>query len=437
MLAELERLTEKLGSPPTQSQMTQHGRFSFKAYQNHFGSWNQALDAASLDLNKEKWLTIEDLVEELERLADELGRTPTSRDMDARGRYSSSAYSRKFEAWNAAIQQAGLELGRQREIPREDLVDAMHGLVDDIGHLPTHTQMDQQGEYSANTYAREFGSWNEALKYAFGEVNRQRNIDKSDLLDELLRLESNVSRVPTAVDMANHGKFGTSTVVGEFGSWNEALSEAGFELNQYRETPRSALISELQRLAGELGRTPKAKDMERDGSFGWATYKTQFGSWNDALREANLEVTSRTDIPEKDLKAELKRLRDELGHTPGWREMDEYGKFGGTTYRTSFGSWNEALLAVGMEPNRTIHSDNLDHLVRSRWELTIANLLCQHGVEYDYESLEIGYGDERTYTPDFITDNYVIEVKGRIYGNEHQKAVNCSVDRKTASVLRN
>lgn len=71
-----------------------------------------------------------------------------------------------------------------------------------------------------------------------------------------------------------------------------------------------------------------------------------------------------------------------------------------------------------------IYPDHLDHGVRSEWELTIANLLNDNNIPYQYESMSIEYGDERTYTPDFLTDRYIIEVKGRLFseGSERQKA---------------
>lgn len=68
--------------------------------------------------------------------------------------------------------------------------------------------------------------------------------------------------------------------------------------------------------------------------------------------------------------------------------------------------------------------DHLDHPVRSDWELAVANLLTDHDIQYQYEPMSIGYGEGRTYTPDFVTDDYIIEVKGRIFdgGSEKQKA---------------
>jgi hypothetical protein len=48
----------------------------------------------------------------------------------------------------------------------------------------------------------------------------------------------------------------------------------------------------------------------------------------------------------------------------------------------------------------------------------MAELLLKVGVDYEYESLEISYGDGSTYTPDFVTNQYVIEVKGHLYEPE-------------------
>ncbi len=68
--------------------------------------------------------------------------------------------------------------------------------------------------------------------------------------------------------------------------------------------------------------------------------------------------------------------------------------------------------------------DHLDHKVRSTYEEEIADILLDEDVEYEYEpeSSVFEYGTDRTYTPDFVTDQYVIEVKGYVYSNEVEKA---------------
>jgi len=152
------------------------------------------------------------------------------------------------------------------------------------------------------------------------------------------------------------------------------------------------------------------------------TYDRRFGSWNNALRASNLDINNRTNIPETELIAELKNLAAELDRTPRVIDMDVEGGFGSATYRTSFGSWAEALNRAGLEHKRILHPNHLDHLARSGYEVEVAEMLLDIGIEYEYEGLVIEYENDRTYTPDFVTDEYVIEVKGYVHRNEVELA---------------
>lgn len=77
-----------------------------------------------------------------------------------------------------------------------------------------------------------------------------------------------------------------------------------------------------------------------------------------------------------------------------------------------------------------IYPEYTTHIVRSEWELEICNILIEEGVDYSYESIEVEYYDGSTYVPDFVTDEYVIEVKGAYFSEihnyentEHKKAL--------------
>lgn len=70
--------------------------------------------------------------------------------------------------------------------------------------------------------------------------------------------------------------------------------------------------------------------------------------------------------------------------------------------------------------------DDLSHTVDSGWELSIARLMNSATVEYQHEAIEIPYVIESddgyysaTYTPDYVTEDYVIEVKGCNWGQVH------------------
>ncbi|MDB2275874.1 hypothetical protein PM022_15260 [Halorubrum ezzemoulense] len=475
MLAEIQRLATELGKTPSQREMDDQGRFSVKAYQNKFGTWNKSLKKADLSLNKEGNVSDADLLAELRRLSDEIGETPTSRDMAEKGKYAPSTYSIAFGSWNDAVREAGLDPTRLREVPDSKLLDELERLTNQLGQPPTVHQMENHGRFGAKTFSTTFGSWNDALREANLEPNKERDVGRSRLIDEIERLKEVSGVVPTAETMREQGRFAVNTYKRNFGSWNDALQAAGYELNNRTNIPESQLLDELKRLKDEIGETPRAIDMEKEGKFGWATYETAFGSWNAALNQAGLSLNNRSNIPKSELLHELNSLYSQLGETPGRRDMDQHGEFGsgaymsafggwnealqeagiepnkrrnvpeselldairslrdevgriptrsemnekgefsGSAYAHRFGSWNDALIAAGLDPHKILRPSHLDHVVRSTWEADVAELLLNAGVEYKYESLEISYGDGSTYTPDFVTNQYVIEVKGHLY----------------------
>jgi hypothetical protein len=109
----------------------------------------------------------EDLLREIDRLADELGRIPTLRDMDERGRYSKNPYYNRFGSWDSALETAGYDpQSRERHIiDTADLLTEIKRLADG-SDPPRFCDMREDGVYSAWTYINRFGSWNAAVEAA-------------------------------------------------------------------------------------------------------------------------------------------------------------------------------------------------------------------------------------------------------------------------------
>ncbi len=101
----------------------------------HFGSWNAAQRAAGLV--PRRFATREELVALLRELGDELGRTPTARDLDARrGRMpSKSLYWHTFGSLSNALREAGFDVavGEER---LERAVAQGAALARRLGRLP-------------------------------------------------------------------------------------------------------------------------------------------------------------------------------------------------------------------------------------------------------------------------------------------------------------
>jgi hypothetical protein len=101
----------------------------------HFGTWNAAKRAAGL--MPRRFATREELVLELRRLGDELGRIPTARDLDdRRGTMpSKSLYWHTFGSLSTALREAGFDVavGEER---LERAIAQGSALARQLGRLP-------------------------------------------------------------------------------------------------------------------------------------------------------------------------------------------------------------------------------------------------------------------------------------------------------------
>jgi hypothetical protein len=162
----LQSLAARLGKTPTVVDMHEEGEYAPEQYQEAFGSWNAALEAAGLDPDEmgSKRIPDRELLAELQRLYTELGEPPTQRDMTERGRYSNRTYQLRFGSWSAALQEAMLDTNDG--ISDADLLREIERLAAELGRAPKVAEMDERGAYAPVTYHRRFGSWRQALDEA-------------------------------------------------------------------------------------------------------------------------------------------------------------------------------------------------------------------------------------------------------------------------------
>lgn len=249
-------------------------------------------------------------------------------------------------------------------------------------------------------------------------------------IEEAQNFKETHNRPPTCED-TDHFSVGADTIINKFGSWPQFLRDCSLEPPREAFSaegiPTNEVLWELKYIAYTIGRTPRCCDYEEHYvNYSRASVIAVAGSWNTAVKRVGLNPnryrTSSSEITEQVLLSEVKRLSDKLGRTPTRLDMTEYGMYGVSTYENWFGTWTKALDEAGITQTHVQYPDHLEHPVRSTWELETADILVDHSIDYEYENFVVPYGDDRTYTPDFVTENYVIEVKGAIYSNEKQKA---------------
>ena len=137
ILGELRTSAERLGRSPTMREFaadpgaTVHPQTVIE----HFGTWNAAKRAAGLQ--PRRFISREELLAQLRELGEELGRTPTVRDIEARrGRMASkSLIWHTFGSLAAALKEAGFDVPVGEERLERAIADGAV-LARQLGHLP-------------------------------------------------------------------------------------------------------------------------------------------------------------------------------------------------------------------------------------------------------------------------------------------------------------
>lgn len=194
-------------------------------------------------------------------------------------------------------------------------------------------------------------------------------LSQEELIESLKELAELLGHTPRARDAdADPHVPCHCTYVNRFGSWQEALEAAGIALDP-RNTgyDRETLLEHLRDLAETLGRTPRRTDLEATGGPCPRTYQSHFGSWSEALVEAGLEVEPPSKRYEREELVEILRaLAQQLGHAPSmaelWRREDLPTP---STYKYRFGRWNAALEEAGLTPRFRMPSRKIRMTSRS------------------------------------------------------------------------
>jgi hypothetical protein len=137
IVEELRAYAARIGRSPTMKEFAADPETKVhpQTVIEHFGTWNAAKRAAGLV--PRRFATREELLDVLRQLGEELGRMPTARDLDdRRGRMpSKSLYWHTFGSLSAALREAGYDVavGEER---LERAVEQGADLAVSIGRLP-------------------------------------------------------------------------------------------------------------------------------------------------------------------------------------------------------------------------------------------------------------------------------------------------------------
>jgi hypothetical protein len=277
------------------------------AVQTHFGSWNAGLRAAGLEVNKEygKW-TRELAIAALRRDAKRRGRSPTSEEWGTsrRTRPHSGTVEKLFGSWNAGLRAAGLEPNHERDKwTPASVFDALRRLERELGRQPTSAdlQRPRAGYPNGAIVRRKLGSWGAACRRLGWSFERRVLATDEEMIGALQAAGRELGADFTHGDYkaisGTRGWPSANAITARFGSWNEPRRLAGLPVSRRLERgwESEQLARALRAAARRIGRTPHARDWDdlaREQAWpSSATVARRLGSgsWTAAIEAAGLQ----------------------------------------------------------------------------------------------------------------------------------------------------
>jgi hypothetical protein len=237
----------------------------------------------------------EELIEYLHELYTELGRTPGKRDLK---KYSYDAYKNHFGSFNNALIKAGLPISR-RFYSDADILGWIQNFYKINGRSPYESEFIKLfGDLTL--FTRRWGTWSNTLKAAKVPVRTSfKSLSDDEMLDRLIEVCKMLGRVPKRLEFSKYGLPSPTTYIEHFGmSAANLLKKHGyiFIYSFRKNMSEDKLIDELKEIAELLGHVPSTLEMDRLAKNSlYSTsyiYKKFFGSWNNALKKAGFKPNS-------------------------------------------------------------------------------------------------------------------------------------------------
>jgi hypothetical protein len=172
LLAELERVCNKLGRNPTQKEMDEIGNITAQTIKRRLG-WAEACASVGFPICKKRDLIVEDV----SKVSASLGRAPSLSEYLRLGRYCGATIKNHIGDFDEAIVIAGYEpLPKTISWTPDKVIEEMHkldGILPDLS-WPTLKSSGNTPLYHAGR--RYFGSWANALTAAGLSIPDTRNI---------------------------------------------------------------------------------------------------------------------------------------------------------------------------------------------------------------------------------------------------------------------
>lgn len=168
----INRLGQRLDRPPIRLDMKENGIYSPSTITNHFPDYHTALLVAGysheeIEKYKDGKVTENELIDSINTLSMEIGRPPTSTELDNKTDYSYTTYIRHLgNDIKEILKKAGFdeteiqnrEIGYENTVDKETLIDDLKRISSNTDGFLKFTHIYEEGEYNYFMYRNYLGN---------------------------------------------------------------------------------------------------------------------------------------------------------------------------------------------------------------------------------------------------------------------------------------
>lgn len=315
------------------------------------------------------WYSDEELIEEIKKASQDLGRVPNSKDFEKR-KPNASTIRIRFGSWENALKEAGLKKDRQKvkDYTREELIKSLQKYYNEFNKVPTTRDLKNNSDYpTCETFRNHFGSHKNALIEAgLYDLRKDKGLferhkySKEEVITLVKSFISKYNRLPICEDFNTNKELPASSIIlNIFGNLNELILLLGYEPinNSLIIRTDEEMISALQKLYLELGRTPTSRDIKVcQYTASDKVYISRFGSFYNSLEVANIPYQKRTKfLTNKEVIDIWYNIKYQLNRIPTLVEISSSEIDISHSIQMRWGGYSEFLKDIGEESNYNIY----------------------------------------------------------------------------------
>lgn len=258
----------------------------------------------SVEKNKKRKLTKQEVANEYIRLYNQLGRLPKSRELSTMSKFSKDTYKKYLGEKEEMLKFCGLEheiknIKIRKELSDEEClhllkVETEKKLYKQMKLLTTQEIDKNKNMPSMDVYTRHFGGIKNAYKLIGVDYDKlNEEMLKADLMEEYIEMAYKLGKTPTIYEYTKYSKIRSGKIVSDLfgGSFTNFQIACGLSLNPHNvdKYNKDELKQNLLKLYNDLSRKPTQLDIT-DCEYlpSMNTISHYFGSLTQALIEIGL-----------------------------------------------------------------------------------------------------------------------------------------------------